>query len=308
MEATLAAKKVALVGRSGRGGACAVALLCLVGCAGGGGGGGYYAPPPQTTYTPPPNNLHVTAEPAFGITLWYQDNAGLWQVWGNPPVASVFDPRRPQLRAARGMQEVLFRLNGPGNVHFNFNRDPVEVRGPVEILQGGVVAGGASAAASPSHPPAQQPAPSRPYAQQPPPIQPNKPAPTASGLSPQDWANRAIPVLRQLLQDRTYQSNLASAVQTYLHPSGKSPRYGGATVGLRLGTNNTVVVQLTANWAGGVLGTNYQTVVEWSFTSQAQTAVQVASDNSPVQPTASAKQQLLSYLESYYADLKQRVR
>ena len=124
-----------------------------------------------------------------------------------------------------------------------------------------------------------------------------------SSESGEAWANRVIQTVNRRLQDANYRQNLASVVQAQLHPTGGSPSMGQTQAGLRMGTRDKVVVRLSVNWKGGVVGTNYTTTIDWVLTQGGQEAVQVIGDNSPVVPTATAKQELLKTLEPFFNDL-----
>jgi len=68
-----------------------------------------------------------------------------------------------------------------------------------------------------------------------------------------------------------------------------------------------VVVRMNVRWSGGLIGTGYHTNVDWAFSKTGQEGIEVVSDDSPVQPTESAKQRLRKQLEQFYGDLKIRM-
>ncbi len=114
-------------------------------------------------------------------------------------------------------------------------------------------------------------------------------APGSGARAPTEaWLDRAA-----LGADRFFRgpagANLASAIQRITHPSGHSPRLGSVEV-KRAGEQLTVLIQ--TGWRGGILGTDYTTMVEWDFNQRRHITAAVTNDDAQIQVSAANKKQL----------------
>ena len=98
---------------------------------------------------------------------------------------------------------------------------------------------------------------------------------TGVGRTVIPWADRAESVLKVTLDKSS--GTLASAIQRICHPSGAKPTYGGSEI-RRVGDGFSVNIR--CNWKGGVLGTDYATVVNWEFKQSGHVRAVVTQDNS----------------------------
>src|SRR5690242_8283286 len=83
---------------------------------------------------------------------------------------------------------------------------------------------------------------------------------TGVGRTVIPWHDRAESMLKVTLEKS--QANLASTIQGICHPTGSKPSYGGSEI-RRVG--DAFSVNIKCNWKGGLLGTDYVTVVNWEF-------------------------------------------
>ncbi len=98
---------------------------------------------------------------------------------------------------------------------------------------------------------------------------------TGVGRTVIPWHDRAESMLKVTLEKS--QANLASTIQGICHPTGSKPSYGGHEI-RRVG--DAFSVNLRCNWKGGLLGTDYVTLVNWEFKESGHVRAVVTQDNS----------------------------
>lgn len=154
----------------------------------------------------------------------------------------------------------------------------------------------------------QQPAYQPPPTYQQPTYQQPRPAQGNSGMAPDAWAQTAITRLQRGLSNRNFSQTLANGIQAYTHPSGNSASMAQGLVGRAMGSMSRVVVTLTVNWRGGVVGSQYRTQVQWVFSQSGQESVTITGDNAPVAVAESNRAQLENYFRQNYEELKLQIR
>lgn len=104
------------------------------------------------------------------------------------------------------------------------------------------------------------------------------------------WTMYATAQLRKLLNGSS--QNIAASIQGITHPSGNTPQLGSYNV-LNLG--NRMMVQIVVYWRGGVLGTTYQTSVNWELTPNQHLGAKVVGDSAMVAIAPQNQQALDNY-------------
>lgn len=114
------------------------------------------------------------------------------------------------------------------------------------------------------------------------------------------WADRAESVVKVLLERS--KDNLASTIQNISHPTGTKPTYDGSDV-RRVGDGFSVNIR--CKWKGGLLGTEYVTVVNWEFKESGHIRAVVTQDNSSFAIAAENAKKLDEYFRTeVYAVLR----
>lgn len=107
----------------------------------------------------------------------------------------------------------------------------------------------------------------------------------------QKWINAATIQLRTLMNGSA--QNIAASIQGVTHPTGTSPMLANFNV-LNLG--DRMMVQINVAWRGGVLGTAYQTSVNWEFTPDSHLSAKVVGDTAMI----AIEPQNLQMLDGYF--------
>ncbi len=105
------------------------------------------------------------------------------------------------------------------------------------------------------------------------------------------WANQATIQLKNLITRSS--KNIAASIQGITHPTGNGARLGNFNV-LNLGDH--MMVQMVVHWNGGVLGTAYQTSVNWELDPNQHLVATVSGDTASI----SVQPQNLQALDNYF--------
>lgn len=120
---------------------------------------------------------------------------------------------------------------------------------------------------------------------------------TAAVLPPTtsvQWGKQAEQVVRNAF-DGESGSNIATSIQRIAHPTGENPSL--ASVDVTGGADN-VVVQIRVNWKGGLLGTEYSTVVKWEIRDTGHVQAVVVEDSAPIGIADSNAKELDDYFRT----------
>jgi hypothetical protein len=118
------------------------------------------------------------------------------------------------------------------------------------------------------------------------------------------WQDRAESMLTVTLNRS--KDNLASTIMNTCHPTGSKPSYGGHEI-RRVG--EAFSINIRCNWKGGVLGTDYVTVVNWEFKESGHVKAVVTQDNSAFTVAADNAKKLDEYFRTeVYAVLRSNMK
>lgn len=107
------------------------------------------------------------------------------------------------------------------------------------------------------------------------------------------WPDRAEPVLRPFLSANA--DLIARAVQGITHPSGKEPDLQEFDVAK---LSDRVQVTIKVTWKGGVIGTQYQTVVVWELAESGHVSATVLYDTALTKVAEQNREQLDVFFRS----------
>lgn len=107
------------------------------------------------------------------------------------------------------------------------------------------------------------------------------------------WPDRAEPVLRPFMSSNA--DLIARAVQGIAHPSGREPDLQEFDVAK---LSDRVQVTIKVAWKGGVIGTQYQTVVVWELAESGHVSATVLYDTALTQVAEQNREQLDTFFRS----------
>lgn len=107
------------------------------------------------------------------------------------------------------------------------------------------------------------------------------------------WPDRAEPVLRPFMSSNA--GKIAGAIQAITHPSGKDPDLEEFDIA-KLSDRVQVTIKIT--WKGGVIGTQYQTVVIWELAESGHVSATVLYDTALTHVAEQNKEQLDTFFGS----------
>jgi len=102
------------------------------------------------------------------------------------------------------------------------------------------------------------------------------PSGEAASTIDRKWATKAIRRVNTYFGSKG--EDVAAAVQTITHPSGKRPSIGNISA---TADADRIVVQIPISWSGGLIGGQYETLVVWDFYEARHNAAVVSHDSSP---------------------------
>lgn len=116
------------------------------------------------------------------------------------------------------------------------------------------------------------------------------------------WSDRAELHLKQHLLTGESGQNVAATIQGISHPTGKSPKLGSVQI---LHVGEALNVRIDVNWKGGLLGTDYTTVLVWEFSKNAHTKASITQDSAPTSVSLENQKKLDEYFRTEcFAKLK----
>lgn len=107
------------------------------------------------------------------------------------------------------------------------------------------------------------------------------------------WPDRAEPALRPFMSANA--DLVARAIQGITHPSGKEPDLQEFDIAK---LSDRVQVTIKVTWKGGVIGTQYQTVVVWELAESGHVSATVLYDTALIQVAEQNKGQLDTFFRS----------
>lgn len=137
---------------------------------------------------------------------------------------------------------------------------------------------------------------------------PRTPGPSVPVSAPTvPWATRAETAMRSVLADPKQRHELAVAILEITHPSGTEPRLMADSTVVSHVTGEMLEVLFDVRWKGGILGTEYQTIVKWECMPErgltsGHVRVTVPADNAPIGQDAES----LAKLDAYFRNFSRR--
>lgn len=120
---------------------------------------------------------------------------------------------------------------------------------------------------------------------------------SSTGVTVTPWIDRAEASLRGMLERPEQGVSLAKETIQITNPSGAEPRLLKWNVAKQ---GKTLVAQFDFAWKGGLIGTEYQTAVEWRCNEQGHIQAQVTRENATFGQDEKSRQALDDYFKTVW--------
>lgn len=103
-------------------------------------------------------------------------------------------------------------------------------------------------------------------------------AQTGIGRQMIPWVDRAATLAGPMIETKGNKEIIATNIQTITHPTGDNPVLEGYEV-KKIG--NSLIIEFTVSWKGGMLGGKYNTVVDWEVNEGGHVKAAIVKDTAP---------------------------
>ncbi len=118
---------------------------------------------------------------------------------------------------------------------------------------------------------------------------------SVTGVTITPWIDRAEAAMRAMLASAEQRSVVAKSALAQTNPTGQNPKMGRYEVAK---SGETLTTTLELQWTGALLGTDYQTIIEWRCNERGHIQARVTSENCPARQDEASSKALDDYFRT----------